>query len=193
MKLLCWDTGLQEAPFYNWEGCVLRPWHLHRTYCCRNHFFGLHFLATQWRLVFGAAAAVGSRLGMPSGYACPCCAFRGLRPWNSYAGTLALQEAAFYNWEGWMLRPWPVRSMCCCRNHFLLFFIFFGHVMATAKIQPQEMTATKKYSGTRNENVGFRAGKLVSRACVPLSGRSRPPNKPATGNENLGLGLAKLF
>ena len=88
--------------------------------------------------------------------------------------------------------------------------------MATAKIQPQEMNfcdlgfgklvsgifkghashylaATKKYPGTRNENVGFRAGKLVSRACVPLSGRSRPPNKPATGNENLGLGLAKLF
>ena len=106
-----------------------------------------------------------------------------------------------------MLRPWPVCSMCCCRNHFLLFFIFFGHVMATAKIQPQEMNfcdlgfgklvlgifkghashylaATKKYPGTRNENVGFRAGKLVSRACVPLSGHSRPPNKPATGNEN---------
>ena len=44
-----------------------------------------------------------------------------------------------------------------------------------------------------NENVGFRAAKLVSRACVPLSGRHRPPKNPATGNENLGLGLAKLF
>ena len=44
-----------------------------------------------------------------------------------------------------------------------------------------------------NENVGFRAAKLVSRACVPLSGRNRPPKNPATGNENLGLGLAKLF
>ena len=37
------------------------------------------------------------------------------------------------------------------------------------------------------------AAKLVSRACVPLSGRNRPPKNPATGNENLGLGLAKLF
>ena len=44
-----------------------------------------------------------------------------------------------------------------------------------------------------NENVGFRAAKLVSRACVPLPGRNRPPKNPATGNENLGLGLAKLF
>ena len=61
------------------------------------------------------------------------------RPWSSYAGMLALQEAAFYNWEGWMLRPWPLHSMCCCRNHFLLFFIHFCRVMATAKFQPQEM------------------------------------------------------
>ena len=38
MKLLCWDPGLQEAPFYNWEGCMLRLWHLHRMYCYRNHF-----------------------------------------------------------------------------------------------------------------------------------------------------------
>ena len=52
VKLLCWDTGLQEAPFYTWEGCVLRPWHLHRMYCYRNHFLvGFHsFFATQWRL-----------------------------------------------------------------------------------------------------------------------------------------------
>ena len=38
-----------------------------------------------------------------------------------------------------MLRPWPLHSMCCCRNHFLLFFIHFCRVMATAKIQPQKM------------------------------------------------------
>ena len=51
-------------------------------------FCWFSFFRPQWRLeefyvdnlVFGAAAAVGSRLGMPSGYACPCCAFRGLRP-----------------------------------------------------------------------------------------------------------------
>ena len=52
---------------------MLRPWHFNRTYSCRNHFFGLHFLATQWRFEclggqFGVwcGAAVGSRLGMPS-------------------------------------------------------------------------------------------------------------------------------
>ena len=32
-----------------------------------------------------------------------------------------------------------------------------------------------------------------SRACVPLSGGNGPPKSPATGNENLGLGLANLF
>ena len=46
-----------------------------------------------------------------------------------------------------MLRPWPLHSMCCCRAHFL----FFCHVMATAKIQPQEMNLC---------DLGF--GKLVS-------------------------------
>ena len=50
-----------------------------------------------------------------------------------------------------MLRPWPVRSMWCCRNHFLVVLHFFGHVMASAKIQPKEMNFC---------DLGF--GKLVS-------------------------------
>ena len=53
------------------------------------------------------------------------------------------------------------------------------------KIQPQEMriwglglrTCFREFSGT----------------CVPLSGRSRPPKNPATGNENPGLGLRNCF
>ena len=149
-----------------------------------------------------------------------------------------------------MLRPWPVRSMCCCRNHFLLFFIFFGHVMATAKIQPQEMNLTSAIWGLANWFQGFlkdtrptiwpqqkniqaqemkmwgfepenwsqglvspylaAAGRQTNQpqemriwglgwrncsrefsgTCAPLSGRSRPPKNPATGNENLSL--AKL-
>ena len=52
------------------------------------------------------------------------------------------------------------------------------------KIQPQEM---------RIGGLGLRnCFREFSGTCVPLSGRSRPKN-PATGNENLGLGLAKLF
>ena len=43
-----------------------------------------------------------------------------------------------------------------------------------------------------NENVGFQAAKLVSRACVPLSGRNRPPKNPEAGNENVGFRAAKL-
>ena len=144
-----------------------------------------------------------------------------------------------------MLRPWPVRSMCCCRNHSLLFFIFFGHVMATAKIQPQEMNfcdlgfgklvsgifkglashylaATKNIQAQEMKMWGFEpenwsqglvppylaaAGRQTNQpqemriwglgwrncsrefsgTCAPLSGRSRPPKNPATGNENLSL------
>ena len=53
------------------------------------------------------------------------------------------------------------------------------------KIQPQEMRIWG--FGLLNYFKEF------SGACVPLSGRSRPPKNPAAGNENLGLGLAKLF
>ena len=53
------------------------------------------------------------------------------------------------------------------------------------KIQPQEM---------RIWGLGLRnCFREFSGTCVPLSGRNGPPKNPATGNENLGLGLAKLF
>ena len=53
------------------------------------------------------------------------------------------------------------------------------------KIQPQEM---------RIWGLGLRnCFREFSGTCAPLSGRSRPPKNPATGNENLGLGLPKLF
>ena len=53
------------------------------------------------------------------------------------------------------------------------------------KIQPQEM---------RIWGLGWRnCSREFSGTCAPLSGRSRPPKNPATGNENLGLGLAKLL
>ena len=53
------------------------------------------------------------------------------------------------------------------------------------KIQPQEM---------RIWGLGLRnCFREFSGAYAPLSGRSRPPKNPATGNENPGLGLAKLF
>ena len=61
------------------------------------------------------------------------------------------------------------------------------HLAATGhqKIQPQEMkiwglglrNCFREFSGTR----------------VPLSGSSRPPKNPATGNENLGLGWQNCF
>ena len=53
------------------------------------------------------------------------------------------------------------------------------------KIQPQEM---------RIWGLGLRnCFREFSGTCVPLSGRNGPPKNPATGNENLGFGLAKLF
>ena len=53
------------------------------------------------------------------------------------------------------------------------------------KIQPQEM---------RIRGLGLRnCFREFSGTCVPLSGRNGPPKNPATGNENPGLGLAKLF
>ena len=125
------------------------------------------------------------------------------------------------------------------QESFFVVLHFFGHVMATAKIQPQEMNfcdlgfgklvskifkglashylaATKK--GFEPENwfqglvppylaaagrqtnqpqemriwgLGWRnCSREFSGTCAPLSGRSRPPKNPATGNENLSL--AKL-
>ena len=53
------------------------------------------------------------------------------------------------------------------------------------KIQPQEM----RIWGLGLQNC-FRE---FPGTCVLLSGRNGPPKNPATGNENLGLGLAKLF
>ena len=277
-----------------------RPWHYIGRTVAGITFCWFSFFARSgvWKNCLGRQFGIwcfcsGGRLGMPSGYACPCCAFRGLRPWSSYAGTLALQKASFCNWEGWMLRPWPLHSMCCCRAHFwfflprngrrkkashrkwtcaiwgletwfqgflknlrptiwpqqkisshrkgnenlghgfpcfvdcenweeqlsnfwrttknesiVLFFCFqkvaqlrpcffrcTGSFQALAspyqaaaghqKIQPQEM---------RIGGLGLRnCFREFSGTCVPLSGRSRPPKNPATGNENLGLGLAKLF
>ena len=67
---------------------------------CRNIFTYLGPIATSdwfsFRWLFGAAAAVGTHVRlMPSGYACSCCAFRVLRPWSSYAGTLASKRPHF--------------------------------------------------------------------------------------------------
>ena len=125
---------------------VLRPWSsyasgtlaskrphftIERVACCDRGIYigravaGISFLVC----IFWPRSGVSkSCLGRQFGVWCRSSGlcFRGLRPWNSYAGTLALQEAAFYNWEGWMLRPWPVRSMCCCR----IFFVFL-HFLAT--------------------------------------------------------------
>ena len=73
------------------------------------------------------------------------------------------------------------------RNCFREFSGIASPYLAAAghqKIQPQQMRIWPL--GLRN---CFRE---FSGTCVPLSGRSRPPKNPATGNENLGLGLAKL-
>ena len=105
-----------------------RPWHYIGRTVAGITFCWFSFFARSgvWKNCLGRQFGIwcfcsGATLGTPSGYACPCCAFRGLRPWSSYAGTLALQKASFCNWEGWMLRPWPLHSMCCCRAHFWFF------------------------------------------------------------------------
>ena len=105
--------------------------------------------------MFGAAAAVGSRLGMPSGYA-------------------MLVRAVLFagcDHETLMLGHWPSkrphftteRIECCDHGLYVVCAVagiifccstvlhFFGHVMAIAKIQPQEMNFC---------DLGF--GKLVS-------------------------------
>ena len=89
--------------------------------------------------------------------------------------------------------------------------------MATAKIQPQEMNMCGLGFGSlvsdilkglcptilpQQHNIQAQEMRIwglricfseVSETCVPLSGRNRPTKNPATGNENLGLGLANLF
>ena len=89
--------------------------------------------------------------------------------------------------------------------------------MATAKIQPQEMNMCGLGFGSlvseilkglcptilpQQKNIQAQEMRIwtlricfreVSETCVPLSGRNRPTKNLATGNENLGLGLANLF
>ena len=125
---------------------MLRPWHLHRTYSCRNHFFGLHFLATQWRFEclggqFGVwcGAAVGSRLGMPS---CDHEALM-LEHWPSKRPHFTTERVECCN-HGLYVVCAVAGIILCCSS-------FFWQVMATAKIQPQKMNFC---------DLGF--GKLVS-------------------------------
>ena len=193
-----------------------------------------------FRWLFGAAAAVGTHVRlMPSGYVCSCCAFRVLRPWSSYAGTLASKRPHF-----------TIERVACCDRGvyigrtvagitFCWFFIFLprGGVsknclgrqfgiwcrssggkqtwyaeglcssvlcfsrVATVKILCSDVGPPRgrilQLRGLNVATMAFTQYVLLQESFfvvlpffLPRNGHRR---NPATGNENLGLELAKLF
>ena len=82
-------------------------------------------------------------------------------------------------------RIWGLGLRNCFIGSFQAFASPYLAAAGHQKIQQQEM---------RIWGLGLRnCFREFPGTCAPLSGRSRPPKKPAAGNENLGLGLAKLF
>ena len=197
MKLLCWDAGLPTSERFD---------------CCDR---GLYIVCAVAGIFFVVFHSFLPRNGhRESSHRKWTCAIWGLGNWfqgflkglcptvwpqQKYPGA-GNENVGFRAVKGLCPTIWRQRATkksshrkwefgaWVCEIVLGSFQALASHYLAATghqKIQPQEM---------RIWGLGLRTCfREFSGACVPLSGRSRPPKNPATGNENPGLGLAKLF